>query len=206
VKRLSLALLVASLAGSALLVGNARASSLSPCGNRVINDWYDNGRIDHTYPIQCYRDALHHLPTDVLQYADAKDVITRAMALAISAKASHQQPPGGGTTTSTSTNQTPTSTTGSNGGSGPGGGSGSNPPGSSSTPSSHPDPLLTKAIKRLGPSNADSIPLPLVVLGALALLLLAAGAAGMVARKLQERRLPATPGGSPPPDAPPSAS
>ncbi|HVM11759.1 MAG TPA: hypothetical protein VM638_04715, partial [Actinomycetota bacterium] len=39
------------------------------------------------------------------------------------------------------------------------------------------------------PSNADEIPLPLLVLAGLALALLAAAAAGFVARRVQARRL-----------------
>jgi hypothetical protein len=197
VKRLLLALLVASLAGTALLVGSARASSLSSCGNRVINDWYDNGRIDHTYPIACYRDALRHLPEDVRQYADAHDVITRAMTAAIVAKTSREQHSQSTDTTSTDTTQTSTNK------SGPAvPPSDKNPPPGTGPASSHHDPLIKNALNRLGPNNANSLPLPLVVLGGLALLLLAAGAAGVVARKLQERRVPGTPGGGAPPEAP----
>jgi hypothetical protein len=40
----------------------------------------------------------------------------------------------------------------------------------------------------LGTDNADSIPLPLLILGALAGLLMAAGGAGLLSRKLQARR------------------
>ena len=193
-KRLALVLLVASLAGSALLVGSARASSMSACGSKVIADWYDNGRIDHVYPIPCYRQALQHLPLDVQEYADAHDVISRAMAAALVKPSRVVGPPTGTDTTGTDTTQTTTTNVSP---AGPGGGDG-NPPASTKGP----DPLLTKALKRLGPSSANSIPLPLVVLGALALLLLAAGAAGVVARKLQERRLPPGTAGRGPARAP----
>jgi len=47
-------------------------------------------------------------------------------------------------------------------------------------------------IDRFSPSNADSIPIPLLVLAALAMLLLAAAAASFIARRLQARRAPAT--------------
>jgi hypothetical protein len=40
----------------------------------------------------------------------------------------------------------------------------------------------------LGTDSADSVPLPLLILGALAGLLMAAGGAGLVSRKLQARR------------------
>jgi len=38
-----------------------------------------------------------------------------------------------------------------------------------------------------GSKSADSVPIPLLVLGGLALLLIAAGAAGVVAKRLQSR-------------------
>jgi len=43
------------------------------------------------------------------------------------------------------------------------------------------------------PSHADSVPLPLIVLAAVAGLLLVAGAAGFVARRVQARRVPIRP-------------
>jgi hypothetical protein len=49
--------------------------------------------------------------------------------------------------------------------------------------------LFTKGFDKLGPDNADSVPLPLLILGGLALLLIAAGAAGLVSRRLRGRRV-----------------
>jgi hypothetical protein len=54
-----------------------------------------------------------------------------------------------------------------------------------------PNPtLFTKSLNKLGPDNADSVPLPLLILGGLALLLIAAGAAGLVSRRLKARKVP----------------
>jgi hypothetical protein len=50
--------------------------------------------------------------------------------------------------------------------------------------------LFTKSLNKLGPDNADSVPLPLLILGGLALLLIAAGAAGLVSRRLKARKVP----------------
>jgi hypothetical protein len=50
--------------------------------------------------------------------------------------------------------------------------------------------LFTKGLNKLGPDNADSVPLPLLILGGLALLLIAAGAAGLVSRRLKARKVP----------------
>jgi len=57
--------------------------------------------------------------------------------------------------------------------------------------------LQSRDVSSLGPSNRDSIPLPLLVLAGLASLLLAAGAAGALTRRLEARRAPA--GGRPRP-------
>jgi hypothetical protein len=45
-----------------------------------------------------------------------------------------------------------------------------------------------QAINSFGSDSADSVPVPLIVLGSLAILLLLLGAAGFVARRLQTRR------------------
>ena len=48
--------------------------------------------------------------------------------------------------------------------------------------------LFKAALDKTSPRNADSVPLPLLILGGMALLLIAAGAAGLVARRLRARR------------------
>jgi hypothetical protein len=57
--------------------------------------------------------------------------------------------------------------------------------------------LQTSDISSLGPSNSDSIPLPLLVLAGFASLLLAGGAAGVLSRRLEARRAPAGTGPRP---------
>ena len=54
-----------------------------------------------------------------------------------------------------------------------------------------PDPALFKqALDKLGSRNVDTVPLPLLILAALSLLLIAAGAAGLVSRRLKARKVP----------------
>jgi hypothetical protein len=55
--------------------GTAQASS---CATRLVADWRD-GRIDGTYPVACYRQALASMPEDVRVYSSARDDITRAL-------------------------------------------------------------------------------------------------------------------------------
>jgi hypothetical protein len=49
--------------------------------------------------------------------------------------------------------------------------------------------LFSKGFNKVGPRNADSIPLPLIILAGLAFLLIAAGGAGLVSRRLRARKV-----------------
>jgi hypothetical protein len=170
----ALAAVGAPTAGAAT---SASQEATGKCWLAVINDWLDNGRIDHLYAIPCYTQAIQQLSLypDVAGYSSAADDIHRALLAAI-----HQErgdglggggPSGGG--------GTPPGAGGGNGG-GPSAGSGS----------------IVKRIGRwLGPGDAQSIPLPLLVLGGLALLLLLAAFGTWLARRLQTRRM--TPAATP---------
>lgn len=54
------------------------AAAKSSCASRLIADWQD-GRIDRTYLVPCYREALASLPEDVRVYSTATSDITRAL-------------------------------------------------------------------------------------------------------------------------------
>lgn len=45
----------------------------------MLRDWSDNGRVDRLHPLPCYEEAIDGLPTDLRDYTDAEDVITRAL-------------------------------------------------------------------------------------------------------------------------------
>ena len=173
----------AVLAAAALLaaaVHAPRASAATPCWKVLLTDWYD-GRIDNTYPIHCYTDALKHLPPDVRTYSSAHDDIERALANAkLALKKSGKAvtpntlvPPNNGgnpkptTTTTSTTTTTATSTTGGS-----------------------PGKQSSNALDKLNPNSPSSLPLPLLVLGGLALVLVAAGAAGLIAKRYQNRKPP----------------
>ena len=144
------------------------------CWNALIRDWYD-GRIDKTYEVHCYRDALKHLPQDVRTYSDAYDVISRALADATRGKKrvdpdAEIAPPGGGTgggTTTTGTGSTTTATAGSG-------------------PDASGGPI--GGVLNGGDQGANGVPIPLLVLAGLAVLLVAAGGAGLAYRRYQGRR------------------
>jgi len=182
-----------ALVAVALVAAFARpapAAAATPCWKALLNDWYD-GRIDKTYAVHCYNDALKHLPADVQTYSSAHDDIQRALqsALAKQRKAGHKVTPnsivppasGGG------------SGSGGGGNSGGGGGGTSTTPGGTVTTSTtgggrNSGKGLSHLANKLNPASASSLPIPLLVLGALAILLVAAGAAGVIVKQIQARK------------------
>jgi hypothetical protein len=71
-------LLFAMAVGLAALTFPGLAAAKQTCATRLLADWRD-GRIDLTYPVSCYRQALAHLPEDVRVYSSAQTDITRAL-------------------------------------------------------------------------------------------------------------------------------
>jgi hypothetical protein len=184
-----------SVLALALLAGAvahpAQAARKPACWQTLLNDWYD-GRIDGTYPIHCYRDALKHLPSDVDTYSSARNDIERALASARLAAARA----GRKVTPNTLLEPAPVSA-GTVEGVQVTNGSESSTKASTSrvvkvieVPAirRHQSKGLTKVADQLDTGGPSSIPLPLYILGGLALLLLALGGAGLLARRLQRRR------------------
>jgi hypothetical protein len=169
---------------AAMLTVASPAGAANSCGRAVIDDWYDNGRVDGTYALHCYDDAIDTLPRDVRDYSSAKDDIQRALQArkrgeAVSSANSDPTPGDGGTTTPEDpSDPTETSTTDTTGAA-PTGGPGEPPTGNEAG----------GAIDT-GTDSASSVPIPLLILAGLALLLVAAGCAGYVVRRIQARRLP----------------
>jgi|SRR5512132_2073779 hypothetical protein len=92
-------LLFAMGLGLIALAVTGSASAAQSCGSRLLDDWRD-GRIDGTYPVACYRQALAHMPEDVRVYSTAQSDITRALqarlAAAAATSAGHGNGEGGG--------------------------------------------------------------------------------------------------------------
>ena len=65
------------------------AAAATPCWRAVINDWVD-GRIDGTYPVNCYRQAIPHLPADLRIYSSAEEDITRALQARLRARSAQR--------------------------------------------------------------------------------------------------------------------
>ena len=92
-------LLFAMGLGLIALAVTGSAGAAQSCGSRLLDDWRD-GRIDGTYPVACYRQALAHMPEDVRVYSTAQSDITRALqarlAAAAATSAVHGNGEGGG--------------------------------------------------------------------------------------------------------------
>ncbi len=182
-KRAALTALTAGL----LLLASAGPAAAAPCWKLLLTDWYD-GQIDRVYAIPCYNQAVEHLPADVANYSSARDDILRALQGAIAAKNQNQtattEPPPPPPTTTGAAAVPPATTT---------------PPTETITTPTTPTetiPTTTSpgretpkgiqgAIDKLTPGNADSFPLPLLILGTLAIVLVIAGVAGMLWRRNQ---------------------
>jgi hypothetical protein len=160
------------------VAASAKKPSKAPCWKALINDWYD-GRIDGSYPIHCYREALHHLPTDVDTYSSARDDIRQALQERI-AQSHRKKSSGTGGTSTGGTN---------NGGGSSGNGGGGNSGGGPSKGDSGSGGPIKGAFNAGKPGSADSVPVPLIVLGGVAVLLMAAGAVGFLARRTRTRKL-----------------
>ena len=140
----------------------------------VINDWLDNNEVDQVYAVPCYTQAIQHLNLypDIKGYSSAIDDIQRAQLAAIRQDRGNGPGSGGGPAGGNSSGNGVTPGPGGGGGGGNdkgGGGSGG---------------ILGIG----GPSDATSIPLPLIVLGALAVLLALAALGTWLARRFQTRR------------------
>jgi hypothetical protein len=164
---LALAVAIAAALGVAQ---PAQARSMSTCSKVLIHDWYVDGRVDNTYPVHCYREALRQIPEDQIIYGTLREDLNRALQSAIRQHGGHV------------TGDTLVVPLG-----GPGNGDGPNGTGATGGGVFH------WLAKKLGPSTADSIPIPLLVLGGLAFTLIAAAGVSYVARRVQARRAAADP-------------
>jgi len=170
-KRLALA----AVAASFFLPATAHAAV--PCRDRIYNDWYKDGKIASTYPIACYRDALKHVPADARTYSSLADDIRAAEQAAIArahGKTVPEQIGKGGTgAVSPATATIPSETT----------------PGVTDATTTTPSGAV---VVKSSSSSGGGIPLPILVLGGIAIALVAIGAIGAGVRRFRRPDPPAT--------------
>ena len=169
-------LLLVACAGLVLALGTAApASAATPCWKALINDWFD-GTIDKTYP----RALLHGRRSSTCRRTST---CTRARRTTSSARCSPRS-----ARTATAASRRPTTPEPTDAGAP----QRTREPATTRARSSSKGVIL-RAIEWLGPSDAASVPLPLLILAGVAFLLLAAAGGSFVNRRLQERRLPPPP-------------
>ncbi len=171
----ALSALVAAAVVALTLPGTAMAT---PCGDAVLADWFDNGRIDRLYQAHCYEEAIDDIPDDLRDYANAEEIIGRALQASLRGELDEGGPD-------------PTPDNGSP--SGPG----TPTPGGPGDPAD-PDPTDpgSEATPEVDTAGISSVPIPLLVLGGMSIALLGAGGLGYLSR----RRAAHTDGGAPGPD------
>ncbi|HUZ81892.1 MAG TPA: hypothetical protein VMU73_06565 [Gaiellaceae bacterium] len=155
-------LLLSLLAAFAL---PAQAQAAAPCRDKIYNDWYADGKIASTYPHACYVDALRHIPTDARVYSNLGDDIIAAMRASVRRAEGKIVPlqVGHGFT-------------------------GRNVLATEHTTTRNPAVGEKRASGGGLVSSASNAPLPLLVLGGLALVLVAAGAIGTGVKYARSRR------------------
>jgi hypothetical protein len=169
--RTLLRLLVAGVLASTLFaIGAPAASAARPCWKDLVDDYWADNRVDKVYPISCYRDAMEALPRDVKEYSDAQDDLRRALLIAIR----NERDRGGDSEFRSAAGPT---------------GPDVPPPAAADDGVGGKGGFLTEVIHKLGPKNASSVPVPLLVLAAIALLLVGAAGVSYATRWYQARRV-----------------
>jgi hypothetical protein len=189
------------VAAGVLFVGVASAAGGAPCWQQVINDWADNSRVDGRYEIHCYQEALRRLPEDMRAYSSAPDDIARAMREEIRRRQQESAP---APEPEEQEEAAPPTSSG-------GGGTPAKPkpkpkkekqedatmPYAGAVPESEgsrSEGAFAQALDEIGPSDASSFPLPLLVLGGITGLLLLVGGLGYVVKRgAPERSRPRSP-------------
>ena len=172
------AVLAATVVGSAQAAPRALQQATNTCWRDVVNDWiHHQPNVVGTYPIPCYTQAIQHLNQypDVAGYSSAPDDIHRALLAAIRNDRGDGGGAGGGSS----------SLGGGGGSSNSSGGGDASASGSPGTTDSGGNNGL---LGLFGAHDATSIPLPLIILGSLAILLALAALATWLARRIQTRR------------------
>ncbi len=174
---------------AAVLVLPATAHAAAPCRDKIYNDWYRDGKIASTYKIACYRDALKHVPNDARIYSNLGNDIRKAMQAALARQHGSKHVPaqvGEGlpslargsvkntrSTLHTTTSEAPVAP--------------ARPRTTAPDSPRSPHEQLASAPVASTTSSGGGLPWPVILLGAVALLLAATGAIGAGVRRSRRR-------------------
>jgi cobalamin biosynthesis Mg chelatase CobN len=179
--------------------GPGRADAATPCRDKIYNEWYHDGKVASTYPLSCYRDALKHVPAQDAVYTSLSDDIRLALQAAIARSHGQKVPSevGGSSVPRVTSSSKPSSTSNTSSSTSS---SSSKPPTETTkdTAPNSPDPgdmtttapvTTTPVVVASAPtSSSGGVPLPVLVLGGVALVLVASGAAGLGVRRYRRGR------------------
>jgi hypothetical protein len=172
-KAIFIILLVCS-AGILATASPGLAAKSPPCWKQVINDWSQDGRIDGAYSARCIEEALDRVPEDIRAYSDFEE---QAKAARLAAGRALQSSGGGSDNSDQSQSQS--------------GSEDEAAPIKPREPNTGPkDETLIQSALGTNGNNADSVPLPLLILLGLAGALIIAGGVGFGARKVRAHRAP----------------
>jgi hypothetical protein len=207
--KITLVLAAAGVLALGLAVSPAaakKAAKKPACWKVLLNDWYD-GTVDGTYALRCYRDLLQRLKDDAYasSYTSAVDDIRRAYQqrraeILAGRRAEPYRSAGSGDSDVVPPSGPP---------SGGSSGTGAVPFNPVSPDRWYPSPAQpvqrtdgggpVKDLITAGSDDATSIPIPLIILAGIAALLMAAGAASLIAKRAQRRRVTVPVQPAPPP-------
>lgn len=159
-------------AGILATASPAMAAKSQPCWKQVVNDWSQDGSIDGAYSARCIDEALAKVPEDIRAYSDFEE---QAKAARLAASRSLQSSGGSDTGDTVDTGDSDDDAAAIK----------------PREPNTGPkDETLIQSALGTNGNNADSVPLPLLILLGLAGALLTAGAVGLGTRKLRAHRAP----------------
>lgn len=155
-----------------LATASPALAAKAPCWKQVINDWSQDGTIDGAYSAKCIEEALDRVPEDIRAYSDFEE---QAKASRLAAGRALQSSGGGSDNSDDSDSATEDEAA----------------PVKPREPETGPkDETLIQSALGTNGNNADSVPLPLLILLGLSGALIIAGGVGLGARKLRAHRPP----------------
>jgi hypothetical protein len=155
--------------GAAILALSSPAmAATKPCWKQVVDDWSQDGNIDGRYSARCIDEALAKVPEDIRAYSDFEE---QAKAARLRVSRSLESADGSDEVV------------------GPSSGSDETQMLNENDPDTGPkDETPIQSVLGTNGNNADSIPLPLLILLGLAAALITAGGVGFGVRKLRAHR------------------